>query len=78
MGEVMSLIMMVFMIVPILAPGTGQIIMLFGNWHLIFVFMGVVAIGIVTWFYLRLPETLAPEDVRPLRSPPSSTVSASF
>lgn len=65
MGEVMSLIMMVFMIVPILAPGTGQVIMLFGNWHLIFVFMGVIAMAIVTWFYLRLPETLAPEDVRP-------------
>ncbi len=27
--------------------------------------MGVIAMAIVTWFYLRLPETLAPEDVRP-------------
>lgn len=65
MAEVMSLIMMVFMVVPVLAPGTGQVVMLFGDWHLIFIFMGVVAAVVGAWMYLRLPETLAPEDVRP-------------
>lgn len=65
MAEVMSLIMMVFMVVPVLAPGTGQVVMLFGNWHLIFIFMGVIAILVGAWMYVRLPETLAPEDVRP-------------
>ncbi|MFB9952578.1 multidrug effflux MFS transporter [Rhizobium puerariae] len=65
MAEVMSLIMMVFMIVPIIAPGTGQLIMFFGNWHLIFVFIAVVSLAIGFWMYARLPETLDPADVRP-------------
>ena len=65
MGEVMSLIMMVFMIVPVMAPGTGQIVMLFGDWHLIFVFMAIMAALVWAWMYFRLPETLRPEDVRP-------------
>ncbi len=65
MAEIMSLIMMVFMIVPVLAPGTGQVIMFFGDWHLIFIFMAVMAAAVAAWMYLRMPETLAPEDVRP-------------
>ncbi len=66
MAEVMSLIMMVFMVAPVLAPATGQVVMLFGNWHLIFVFITVVALINSTWAWLRLPETLDPQDVRPL------------
>ncbi|MCP8893569.1 multidrug effflux MFS transporter [Shinella daejeonensis] len=65
MAEIMSLIMMVFMVVPVMAPGTGQIIMLFGEWHLIFIFMAVITALVWAWMALRLPETLAPEDVRP-------------
>jgi DHA1 family bicyclomycin/chloramphenicol resistance-like MFS transporter len=65
MAEVMSLIMMVFMVVPVIAPGTGQIVLLFGDWHLIFVFMAFMAVVIGSWMYYRLPETLHPEDVRP-------------
>src|SRR6218665_2712684 len=61
----MSLIMMVFMIVPIIAPGTGQLIMFFGNSHLIFLFMAVASTAIALWMYYRLPETLDPADVRP-------------
>lgn len=66
MAEVMSLIMMVFMVVPVIAPGTGQIIMLFASWHMIFVFIAAVAICVLTWMYFRMPDTLHPEDVRPL------------
>lgn len=66
MAEVMSLIMMVFMIVPIIAPGTGQLIMLGGDWHLIFLFIAVMAMAILAWMMIRLPETLSPQDVRPL------------
>jgi len=65
MAEVMSLIMMVFMVVPVMAPGTGQVVMLFGEWHLIFIFMAVMTVIVGTWMYIRLPETLHPEDVRP-------------
>lgn len=65
MAEVMSLVMMVFMIVPVVAPGTGQIIMIFGEWHYIFVFMAAMALIVTVWLYLRLPETLDPADQRP-------------
>lgn len=65
MAEVMSLAMMVFMIVPVIAPATGQVIMLFSEWHMIFGFMAFFACLIGFWAYLRLPETLAPENRRP-------------
>lgn len=64
MAEVMSLIMMVFMIIPVVAPGTGQIIMFFGNWHLIFLFIAVGGILTSIWMHTRLPETLDPENRR--------------
>ncbi|MDP9591159.1 UNVERIFIED_ORG: DHA1 family bicyclomycin/chloramphenicol resistance-like MFS transporter [Shinella zoogloeoides] len=65
MAEVMSLIMMVFMVVPVMAPGIGQVVMVFGDWHLIFVFMAVMAAAVWAWMYFRLPETLHEDDVRP-------------
>lgn len=65
MAEVMSLIMMVFMVVPVMAPGIGQVVMIFGDWHLIFVFMAVMAAAVWAWMYFRLPETLHEDDVRP-------------
>lgn len=67
MAEIMSLVFMVFMIMPIIAPGAGQIILLTGPWQYIFIFMGVLAIFISLWAVLRLPETLAVEDRRPLK-----------
>lgn len=65
MAEVMSLISMTFMIVPVIAPGTGQVVMLFSSWHMIFVFIGTMAALIGIWAYVRLPETLDPGNVRP-------------
>jgi DHA1 family bicyclomycin/chloramphenicol resistance-like MFS transporter len=65
MAETMSLVMMVFMIVPVVAPGIGQLLMLFSEWHMIFVFMGVTALAITAWIALRLPETLPVERRRP-------------
>ncbi len=66
MAEVMSLIMMVFMIVPVIAPGSGQIILLVSTWHMIFVFIGAMATLVGLWMYFRLPETLKSENIRPL------------
>ncbi len=65
MAEVMSLIMMVFMVIPVIAPGTGQVIMFMGHWHWIFVFMAVSAMVVGLWMFIRLPETLTAKDVRP-------------
>ncbi|MDY8110566.1 multidrug effflux MFS transporter [Fulvimarina sp. 2208YS6-2-32] len=66
MASVMSLVMMVFMAIPIIAPNIGQGIMLFGSWREIFVAIAIFAIGISLWAYIRLPETLDPKDRREL------------
>ncbi|MCO5065603.1 MAG: multidrug effflux MFS transporter [Rhizobiaceae bacterium] len=64
MAEVMSLIFMVFMIIPVLAPSVGQLVMLFAEWHMIFVVMAVIASTITAWTFFRMPETQHPEDRR--------------
>lgn len=66
MASVMSLVFMVFMAIPVIAPGVGQLILLAGHWHLIFLFMSGLAALIGIWAWLRLPETLHPEYRRPL------------
>jgi MFS transporter, DHA1 family, multidrug resistance protein len=66
MAEVMSLVMTVFMVMPVIAPSVGQGIMIFGDWHLVFVFMSAIAAIILGWMWLRLPETLPSENRRPL------------
>jgi DHA1 family bicyclomycin/chloramphenicol resistance-like MFS transporter len=77
MAEVMSLIFMVFMIIPVIAPLLGQIVMLFGEWHMIFVADGGDRAVIDLWTFLRLPETLASRSGGPSPSPRSSAASAS-
>jgi DHA1 family bicyclomycin/chloramphenicol resistance-like MFS transporter len=66
MAEIMSLTFMVFMAIPIVAPGIGQILLLTGPWQNIFLFMGGLALVISLWGFLRLPETLPAERRRPL------------
>jgi len=64
MAEVMSLIFMVFMIIPVIAPSIGQLVLLFGEWHSIFLVMAGIALVITLWAYIRMPETQHPEDRR--------------
>jgi DHA1 family bicyclomycin/chloramphenicol resistance-like MFS transporter len=66
MASVMSLTFMVFMAMPIVAPGIGQLILLAGPWHYIFLFMAGLAGAIGLWAFFRLPETLHPEYRRAL------------
>ncbi len=66
MAEIMSLVFMVFMVMPIIAPGIGQLLLLTGPWWTIFLFMSGLALVISTWVFLRLPETLKEENRRPL------------
>jgi DHA1 family bicyclomycin/chloramphenicol resistance-like MFS transporter len=66
MAEVLSLVFMVFMIIPVIAPGIGQLVMLFSEWHMIFVFMASIALAITLWTAARMPETLKPENRRAL------------
>lgn len=68
MAEVMSLVFMVFMVIPVIAPSIGQIVMIVANWHAIFLFMAVIAAAFTLWTWLRLPETLHEEYRRPFRA----------
>lgn len=67
MASTMSLIMMVFMIVPILAPFLGQGVIMIADWHMIFVLMAMIAMVMAVWGFWRLPETLDPANRRSLR-----------
>ncbi|MFB2551591.1 multidrug effflux MFS transporter [Ensifer soli] len=64
MAEIMSLVFMVFMLVPVIAPSIGQLIMLFGEWHLIFLVVAAFGLFVAANVFFRLPETLKPENRR--------------
>jgi MFS transporter, DHA1 family, multidrug resistance protein len=66
MARVMSLTMIVFMIVPVLAPAFGQGVLAISTWRHIFIGLGVYGALLAVWIALRLPETLAPENRRAL------------
>ncbi|SEQ29829.1 MFS transporter, DHA1 family, bicyclomycin/chloramphenicol resistance protein [Loktanella sp. DSM 29012] len=70
MASVMSLVMMVFMIMPVLAPNLGSLIMLWGNWREVSGVMFGIGAGAFVWTWFRLRETLAPADRRPLQLRP--------
>ncbi|MCB2060890.1 MAG: MFS transporter [Novosphingobium sp.] len=58
MASMQSLIAMVFMVVPMLAPLLGQGVMLVAGWRWIFGVMASLALVFGIWTWLRLPETL--------------------
>lgn len=60
MASILSLIMMIFIIVQIIAPIAGQITLAVGNWQAILSTMLVFGAAQLIWFRLRLPETLDP------------------
>ena len=66
MAEVMSLVFMVFMAIPVIAPSIGQVLLLTGPWQAIFLFMGALALIFWLWTFFRLPETLPLDKRRPL------------
>ncbi len=65
MAKVMSLIMIIFILIPALAPSIGQGILLFASWRSIFVFMLGLGIVSVLWLALKQPETLSKGDRLP-------------
>ena len=75
MASVMSLVMMVFMAVPLIAPNIGQLIILFGDWKSVFWVTGILGAVMAVWSFIRLPETLHPEYRMPLTF---TRVSAAF
>lgn len=68
MARMMSLIFVIFMLVPAIAPSIGQgILLLLGNWRWIFVGMALLGTVMGVWVYIRLPETLHEDDRQEIR-----------
>lgn len=66
MAEVMSFVMMIFIVAPVIAPSLGGGFLLLGSWHLIFVFLAVLGAVTLAWTGLRLPETRPRETREPM------------
>lgn len=62
MAKVMSFIMMIFILVPMVAPLIGQAILLVSTWRMIFIVVLLVGLVSLLWFYWRQPETLEEEN----------------
>src|ERR1700722_2413503 len=58
MASVMSLAMMVFIAVPVVAPSFGQAVMLLTQWRGIFIVLTLYGALALAWSALRMPETL--------------------
>ena len=65
MARLMSLVFLVFLLMPILAPSFGQLTLLFAPWRAIFFALALFGAVMLVWSLLRLPETLRPEYRRP-------------
>jgi DHA1 family bicyclomycin/chloramphenicol resistance-like MFS transporter len=66
MASVMSLTMMVFIAVPVLAPSFGQAVMMLSQWRGIFIVLMIYGVLALAWSSLRLPETLPEENRKSL------------
>jgi MFS transporter, DHA1 family, multidrug resistance protein len=58
MASVMSLTMMVFIAVPVIAPSFGQALMLLTQWRGIFIVLMLYGVLALIWSAVRMPETL--------------------
>jgi DHA1 family bicyclomycin/chloramphenicol resistance-like MFS transporter len=66
MASVVSLAMMVFIAVPVVAPSFGQVVLLLTEWRGIFIVLMLYGVVALVWSALRMPETLPEERRRSL------------
>lgn len=66
MARILSFVMMVFTLIPAMAPLMGQGMIYLAGWQAIFLFYIGFALLLCLWLWSRQPETLAPEHRRPL------------
>ena len=58
MAKIISIVVMFFILVPVIAPSLGQFLLYYFNWESIFYFNLGFGLLIMIWFWLRQPETL--------------------
>ena len=66
MARIMSVVMAVFILVPMIAPAVGQVVIRFSGWRATFAVLMAMALVACLWFALRQPETLLRTDRRAL------------
>ncbi len=66
MARILSFVMVVFSLVPALAPTVGHYIIIGFGWRAIFITFILFSLGTSIWLLIRQPETLTPENRRPL------------
>ncbi|PDT54909.1 MULTISPECIES: multidrug effflux MFS transporter [Sinorhizobium] len=66
MARVMSYVMIVFMIVPIVAPSLGQVVIVYADWHWIFILIGVIGLVLFFLALTRMSESLPAKERLPL------------
>jgi DHA1 family bicyclomycin/chloramphenicol resistance-like MFS transporter len=67
-ARILSLIMLVFGIVPIIAPLIGGLVLAFGDWHTIFWLLAAFGAAVLVAVYFGLPESRSPETAAKARS----------
>lgn len=67
MARIVSIVMLIFTLIPAFAPAMGAVIIAGVGWRGIFVAFILFSIISVVWMGLRLPETLPVENRRPLK-----------
>ncbi|WP_341216212.1 multidrug effflux MFS transporter [uncultured Wocania sp.] len=58
MAKILSIVVMFFILVPVVAPTLGQFLIHLYNWESVFYFNLIFGVLIMIWFWLRQPETL--------------------
>ena len=61
MARVLSLTVMIFIVIQVLAPITGQLTLFIADWRVIVLTMLVLGLTQLVWFICRMPETLRAE-----------------
>lgn len=67
MAQIMSVVMMIFVLVPAVAPLLGSFIIGWSGWRGIFIAYICFALIYSLWMMIRLPETLPVENRRPMQ-----------
>jgi MFS transporter, DHA1 family, multidrug resistance protein len=62
MAKILSIVVMIFILVPVIAPTMGQLLLNFFDWRSIFYVNLLFGMLVMIWFWQRQPETLAIEN----------------
>ncbi|WP_369993385.1 multidrug effflux MFS transporter [Winogradskyella sp.] len=67
MSKIISIVVMVFILVPVIAPTLGQFLINHYDWKSIFTFNLIFGVLVMFWFWLRQNETLKKEHKKTFR-----------